>query len=222
MGLASLGLYTIDKSAFPVILYINRSSSNHSPIGPDFGAGSLRAAPFPAAGRDGFVSLEATGELQRPASCALANDTCLVSGPGVLLTRPLVFDVGLVHLFVNVDIRHGGFMQVELLRNNRTAYAAAASAVGPLAAGTAVSSPAGYSSTRAHVSWPAVADDLSAVAGETIQLRFYLSSASVYSFWFADNTTDSSGTQLCGASRGWLAGGGPGASGGKDARGGCV
>ena len=34
MGLASLGLYTIDKSAFPVILYINRSSSNHSPIGP--------------------------------------------------------------------------------------------------------------------------------------------------------------------------------------------
>ena len=83
------------------------------------------------------AALQDTGELQQPPGCS--TDDCLVSGPGVLLTRPLVFDRELTHLFVNVEIRRAGFFQVEVLaggasHGNTTLCPANASAVGPIPA----------------------------------------------------------------------------------------
>ena len=158
------------------------------------------------------AALQDTGELQQPPGCS--TDDCLVSAPGVILTRPLVFDQELTHLFVNVEIRRAGFFQVEVLRGNTTLCPANASTVGPILAGSAARDD--FSSTRARVVWPGgVCQDLSAVAGQPMRLRFYLSAASLFSFWFSSDGR-------CGASRGYLGGGGPGAVGGRDQHGACA
>jgi hypothetical protein len=52
------------------------------------------------------------------------------------------------------------------------------------------------------------AEDLSAVSGKPVTLRFYLRSGSLYSFWVTPHAN--------GASRGYVAAGGPGLAGPVD------
>ena len=61
--------------------------------------------------------------------------------------------------------------------------------------------------TLAQVRWEG-ADDLSALAGQAVRLRFHLTKGSLYAFWV---TPDRSG-----ASHGYVAAGGPGFAGSVD------
>ena len=203
----TLRIYVSSRSGLPHTGEVMANGQAHSPGGNrTFGFATLR--------RDGFVSADDTGQLSAPHGCT--KDSCRVAGPGILLTRPIVFDAQLVHLFVNVKIRHGGFFQVEILEKNRslTAFSSVQSIVGSLPAQQTVHNTSGFSSTRARVSW-AGADNLTAVAGRPIQLRFILSGVSLYSFWLAES-------EHCGESRGWLGAGGPGATRGRDMHGSCA
>jgi hypothetical protein len=195
----TLRIYVSARSGLP------HTGHSHSP-------GGNRTMGFATLRRDGFISADDTGELWRPHGCG--QDSCQVAAPGMILTRPMIFESRLVHLFVNVQIRYGGFLQVEVLCGNVTILGAHRSVVGSLNAQGTVQDPDGFSSTRARITWPGLADNLSAVAGEPVQIRFYLSGVSLYSFWVAAST--------CGESRGWLGAGGPGTIGGRDLRGSCV
>jgi hypothetical protein len=62
--------------------------------------------------------------------------------------------------------------------------------------------------TKVQVKWRE-ADDLSSLAGRPVRFRFHLSSGSLYSFWVSP---DASGT-----SNGYMAAGGTGFVGGRDA-----
>ena len=62
-------------------------------------------------------------------------------------------------------------------------------------------------STRAQVSWKG-ADELSPLAGKPVRFRFWLSDGRLYAFWVSADQT--------GASRGFVAAGGPGFEGPRD------
>ena len=61
--------------------------------------------------------------------------------------------------------------------------------------------------------WEGVSD-LGSISGEVVKLQFRLSGASLYSFWFS--------ASACGASEGYLGGGGPGSVDGRDMSGSCT
>eukprot|EP01052_Picozoa_sp_SAG31_P031039 SAG31_NODE_3248_length_4493_cov_1.923760_1_plen_565_part_00 len=72
--------------------------------------------------------------------------------------------------------------------------------------------PHGADSTRAEIRWHDAAD-LKAVASEVVHLEFEVTSGELFSFWVSEDK--------CGASRGPLAAGGPGAVNGRDMKGSC-
>ena len=61
--------------------------------------------------------------------------------------------------------------------------------------------------TLLEVKWRGVAD-VSQLAGQPVRLRFHLRSGALYSFWISQNAS--------GASRGYVAAGGPGFTGNRD------
>jgi hypothetical protein len=115
-----------------------------------------------------------------------------------LITRPVRFSGR--HLFVNVDAPSGE-LRVEVLDvDGRT--------IGPFTASACV--PVRGDSTRAHVAW-ATAVDLSALAGGAVRCKFQVNNGALYAFWVSADTT--------GASRGFVAAGGPGFDGPVDTAG---
>jgi hypothetical protein len=120
------------------------------------------------------------------------------SDAGTLTTRPIRFSGK--HLFVNVDAPDGE-LRVELLD-------AQGQIIEPFTQTNCT--PLVTDTTLAEVRWKG-ADDLSAVSGKTIRLRFHLRNGSLYSFWISANAT--------GASGGYVAAGGPGFTGPVDTEG---
>jgi hypothetical protein len=117
------------------------------------------------------------------------------SGAGTLTTRPLRFSGR--HLFVNVDAP-AGLLRVEVLdRDGRTMAGYSAEVCDPVRG----------DSTRARVTWGG--RDLATLAGDTVRFRFHLSAGRLYAFWVSATPT--------GASRGYVAAGGPAFSGIADA-----
>lgn len=110
------------------------------------------------------------------------------SDAGTLTTRPVRFRGK--HLFVNLDAPEGQ-LRVEVLN-------AEGQPISPFDRERC--RPIRGNSTRQTVSWEG-ANDLSAVAGKPVRLRFHLTDGRLYAFWA---TPDSAG-----ASFGYVAGGGP-------------
>jgi len=115
--------------------------------------------------------------------------------PGTLTTRPLRFKGK--HLFVNLNAPEGE-LRVEVLDEQGQPIA-------PL--DREHCRPVRGNSTRQAVAWEG-AQDLAAVAGKPVRLRFHLTRGSLYAFWV---TPDAAG-----ASYGYVAGGGPGLPGPMD------
>jgi hypothetical protein len=108
---------------------------------------------------------------------------------GVLVTRPVLFTGK--RLFVNIDAPRGELRAEALDESGR-----------PIAPFTAAQcSPVSTDKTIQAVTFKG-ATDLSAVAGRKVKFRFHLRSGRLYSFWVSPDSS--------GASRGHLAGGGPG------------
>ena len=114
---------------------------------------------------------------------------------GTMTTRPLRFSGR--YLFVNLAAA-AGELRVEALDAQGRELAAFA---GPNCI------PLTGDQTRMAVQWRN-APDLGALAGQTVRLRFHLRSGSLYSFWISPDSG--------GASRGYVAAGGPGYSGNRD------
>jgi hypothetical protein len=115
--------------------------------------------------------------------------------PGSLTTRPIRFSGR--HLFVNVDAR-AGELRVEVLdRSGRVIPGFA----------LAQSVPTRGDHTRVRITWTA-APDLAALSGQEVRFRFHLTKAHLYSFWVSAG--------LGGASRGFVAAGGPDFNGSAD------
>jgi hypothetical protein len=108
---------------------------------------------------------------------------------GSLTTRPVIFSGG--HFFVNADAPEGG-LRVEVLDGDRIAL---------------TSSLLKGNGTRLAVSWPG-GTDLSTLAGKPVRFRFRLQKGKLYSFWVSRDAR--------GASRGYVAAGGPGFEGPTD------
>ena len=114
---------------------------------------------------------------------------------GSLTTRPLTFAGR--YLFVNADAR-GGELRVEVLDRD-------GKPMEPY--GRRVCQPMTIDSTIYPVQWMH-ARDVGALAGKPVLLRFHLTKAKLYSFWISPDET--------GASRGYVAAGGPGYTGPRD------
>jgi hypothetical protein len=128
--------------------------------------------------RDGFASMNAED-----------------GNVGTLTTRPLSFSGK--HLFVNVNAA-GGDLRVEVLdRDHRI--------IEPFILENC--EPVRGDSTRLEVRWKGV-NDLSAVSGQPVRLRFSLAKGALYSFWVSPDAR--------GASHGYVAAGGPGFAGPMD------
>ena len=114
---------------------------------------------------------------------------------GYLATRPVSFDGR--RLFVNVDCPEGE-LRVEIQdRNGRVIEPFGLSNCVPVAA----------DSTAAQITW-GNGGDLSRLRGEPVRFRFHLKSGKLYAFWVSPDGS--------GASRGYVAAGGPGFEGSKD------
>jgi len=107
---------------------------------------------------------------------------------GSLTTRPLVFSGS--RLFVNADLGPGS-LRIEVLQGGRVVRSSA-----PLRGG----------GTKLPVAFGE--GDLSALAGQPVMLRFHVKQGSLYAFWIA--------SEAGGASRGYVAAGGPGFEGNRD------
>jgi len=118
---------------------------------------------------------------------------------GALTTRPVTFTGK--HLFANVDCRDGQ-LQVEVLDE-------AGKTVEPFAKNNCVA--ISTDSTLVPIRWKG-AEDLSGIAGRPVRFRFHLRNGSLYSFWVSRSNS--------GASRGYVAAGGPGFVGPMDSVGG--
>jgi hypothetical protein len=131
--------------------------------------------------RDGFASMDA--------------------GPaeGTLTTRPLKFAGK--HLFVNVAAPQGE-LRAEVLGED-------GNFVAPFTAANCkpVTRADG---TKLELTWNG-ANDLSAIAGRTVSIRFTLTNGALYSFWISPEAN--------GASHGYVAAGGPGFTGASDTTG---
>jgi hypothetical protein len=136
--------------------------------------------------RDGFASMDDIAAEARVRRVAPAP------APGTLTTRPVRFSGQ--HLFVNADTT-AGELRVEVLdRSGRT--------IAPFSAGGCV--PLRADTTRGRIWWQGVAD-LSQFAGEAVRFRFHLTRGRLYAFWVSGS--------IQGASRGYVAAGGPGFNG---------
>jgi hypothetical protein len=136
--------------------------------------------------RDGFASMGS------PASPSGVTRLEPSPAPDTLITRPVTFSGK--YLFVNLDAPDG-VLRVEVLdRGGRVIPAYAADR----------SMPVRGNSTRARVTWTST-PDLAAVAGEPVRFRFTLTRGRLYSFWVSSSAD--------GASRGYMAAGGPGYTG---------
>ena len=114
---------------------------------------------------------------------------------GVLATRLVTFSGS--HLFVNLDARLGE-LRVEILdERGDVIQPFSLDNCRPLAADV----------TRTRLTWNGV-QDLSSLAGRPVQFRFHLHDGHLYSFWVSESRS--------GASRGYLAAGGPGLPGPMD------
>jgi hypothetical protein len=119
------------------------------------------------------------------------------AGPreGTLTTRPVKFAGK--HLFVNADADEGELAAEVLGEDGR-----------PLEPFSRANCRAVRADkTLAEVTWTG-ADDLGAASGKTVRFRFYLRSGSLYAFWVSPERS--------GASRGYVAAGGPGFTGPTD------
>lgn len=114
---------------------------------------------------------------------------------GVVTTRPVRFTGR--QLFVNAAAE-GGQLTAEILD-------AAGHVLEPFARQNCM--PVTQDATRAAVTWRG-ADDLGRLAGQPVRFRFYLRRGSLYAFWVAPDRS--------GASRGYVAAGGPGLPGAID------
>lgn len=114
---------------------------------------------------------------------------------GTLTTRPVRFEGK--HLFVNLACPKGEF-RAEVL-------GADGEPIAPFTADTCA--PLACDRTLVAVSWKG-ADDLSALSGRPVRFRFHLRSGSLYAFWVSPDPS--------GASRGYVAAGGPGFTGPTD------
>ena len=117
------------------------------------------------------------------------------AGGGTLTTRPVTFTGK--HLFVNADA-DGGEVTVEVLDRD-------GNAIEPFT--RAACRAAAADSTLHRVVWQGP-KDLSAVAGRPVRFRFHVKNAALYAFWVAPDGR--------GASRGYVAAGGPGFTGPAD------
>jgi hypothetical protein len=114
---------------------------------------------------------------------------------GTLTTRPVVFHGK--HLFANLDAP-GGELRAEVLDERNQPIAPFDREHCRAVRGDLV---------KQAVTWNG-ADDLSAVAGKPVRLRFHLTRGSLYAFWVSADAG--------GASGGYIAGGGPDFSGPRD------
>jgi len=131
--------------------------------------------------RDGFASLDALAD-RLPRSTALAPRARAVT------TRPVRFSGS--YLFVNAAM-DGGELRAEVLdADGRVLEPFSASKCTPLT----------HDSTRAQLSWSGAS--LRDLAGQPVRFRFSLRDGRLYSFWVAAAPS--------GASRGYVAAGGPG------------
>ena len=131
--------------------------------------------------RDGFVSLDEPGDNRRVQRVSSLP-------PGTLITRPVRFSGR--HLFVNLAAPSGE-LRVEILD-------AAGKTIAPYTAAACV--PVRGDSTSVRVVWSS-APDLAALASRPVRFKFHLTNGSLYAFWVSAEAT--------GASRGYVAAGGP-------------
>lgn len=117
---------------------------------------------------------------------------------GILTTRPLRFRGK--HLFVNVA-NPRGTLRAEMLD-------AQSKVIAPFTADNC--EPVSTDSTKTLVKWKD-AEDLSAVTGQPVRIRFHLKNGRLYAFWV---TPDAGGASL-----GYVAAGGPGFTGATDTTG---
>ncbi len=137
--------------------------------------------------RDGFVSMD------HPGTARIQRVSPLP--PGTLVTRPVRFSGK--HLFVNLAAPSGE-LRVEVLDE-------AGRAIEPFTSATCV--PVRGDSTSARVVWTG-ATDLAALVNRPVRFRFQVTNGALYAFWVSAETT--------GASRGYVAAGGPGFTGPSD------
>jgi hypothetical protein len=131
--------------------------------------------------RDGFASMDAG-----PAA-------------GTLTTRPLKF--GGRHLFVNVAAPQGELRAEVLGQDGNVVAPFTAANCKPVIRAEG---------TKLALTWNG-ANDLSAIAGRTVSIRFTLTNGALYSFWISPEAN--------GASHGYVAAGGPGFTGASDTTG---
>ena len=117
---------------------------------------------------------------------------------GTLTTRPVRFTGN--RLFINVDA-DAGELRAEVLDENGKVIA-------PFTRANCI--PVRIDKTLQEVQW-SKAVDLSVVAGKKIKFQFYLRNGRLYSFWVSPDRS--------GASRGYVAAGGPGFTGPTDTKG---
>ena len=120
--------------------------------------------------------------------------------PGLLTTRPLTFAGS--HLFVNLDAPAGRLHVAALDEQGQV--------IEPFTLENCL--PVCGNSTCLPVRWRG-ADNLAALAGRAVRLRFELQSGQFYSFWVSPDAN--------GASHGYVAAGGPGFTGPTDTTGCC-
>jgi len=142
--------------------------------------------------RDGFVSLDHPGAERRVERLTTGAHPL---PPGTLITRPVRFSGR--HLFVNIAAP-AGELRAEVLDVN-------GSPIAPYTSASCV--PARGDSTCARVVWTN-AHDLSAVANRPVRFKFTVTNGSLYAFWVSADAS--------GASRGYVAAGGPGFTGDTD------
>jgi hypothetical protein len=133
--------------------------------------------------RDGFASLVDPGE-----SAPVRRVTPGRTAPASVTTRPIRFSGGV--LFVNADAR-GGEVRAEVLdEQGRTIQPFSAARCRAVRA----------DGTRIAVTWDG--GPLRQLTGQTVRFRFYVTRGQLFSFWVSANER--------GASRGYVAAGGPG------------
>jgi hypothetical protein len=142
--------------------------------------------------RDGFVSLDHPGPERRVERLMTGSHPL---PPGTLITRPVRF--GGKHLFVNLAAVSGELRAEMLDLNGRT--------IEPYTSASCV--PVRGDNTCARVTWTSAAD-LSALSNRAVRFKFTVANGSLYAFWVSADPN--------GASRGYVAAGGPGFTGDSD------
>jgi len=109
---------------------------------------------------------------------------------GTLTTRPVTFSGR--QLFVNAAVPAGGELRAEVLDENGASIA-------PFTRENCV--PVSADKTLQPIRWNGAAD-LATLRGKPVRFRFHLTRGSLYAFWVSPDAS--------GASRGYVAAGGPG------------